>query len=53
LVASKVLFRENEKAELIKGNLIIGGMQIVLFMFFISLLSEPVILLIGSILNNG
>ncbi|NDB34993.1 MAG: hypothetical protein EB023_06530 [Flavobacteriia bacterium] len=52
LVASKVLFRENEKAELIKGNLIIGGMQIVLFLFFISLLSEPVILLIGSMLSN-
>lgn len=52
LVISKVLFIENEKAELVKGNLIIAGTQIVLFLFFVSILSDPIILLIGTMMSG-
>lgn len=51
LFISKVTFKENEKAELVKGNLIISGFQSILFLFFITLLSDSVLRFIAIMIN--
>ncbi len=51
VVISKITIKENEKAELIKGNFLISGFQSVLFLFFIALLSDAVLRLIAVMIS--
>lgn len=51
LTLSKITLKQNEKAELIKGNLFIVGYQILLFYIFSFLLTDPLLVFVSTLIS--